>query len=154
MSGVFNRVVQRMVHLQARMRRGMTLGVRTAIFDADNNVFLVKHGYVSGWHMPGGGVDPGETLAMAAKREALEEGAIAIADPMQFFGMYLNTANGRDHVALFICHHWSEVGPPIRNFEIVDSGFYPVSDLPEGATASTRRRLAEIAAGAPATDIW
>lgn len=154
MSTFLNRLVQRAVHMQARMRRSMTLGVRTAIFDEENRVFLVRHGYVSGWHMPGGGVDPGETLAIAARREAMEEAAIAIADPMTFFGMYLNKANGRDHVGLFVCRHWSQAGPPVRNFEIADSGFHPLSDLPEGVTASTRRRLAEIEAGAPSTDIW
>ena len=39
----------------------MTFGVRAAVIDAENRIFLVKHTYVPGWYLPGGGVDPGET---------------------------------------------------------------------------------------------
>ena len=57
--------------------RGLTIGVRALVFDGEGRVFLVKHTYVAGWHMPGGGVETGETLVAALDRELREEGNIA-----------------------------------------------------------------------------
>ena len=51
------RLVTRVVHSWFALARGMTLGVRAAAFDEGGRVFLVRHSYVPGWHMPGGGVE-------------------------------------------------------------------------------------------------
>jgi 8-oxo-dGTP pyrophosphatase MutT (NUDIX family) len=124
----------------------MTLGVRAAVFDADKRVFLVRHSYVPGWYLPGGGVEPGETLAEALERELMEEGGIALDEPVELFGLYLNRqASRRDHVALFVGGTWRQEKPPrVPNLEIVDCGFFAPEALPEAVTAATRRRLAEI----------
>src|ERR1700759_5378112 len=47
-------LLRRMFHFYWRVVRGMTLGVRGVVLDSDNKVFLVKHSYVAGWHLPGG----------------------------------------------------------------------------------------------------
>ena len=60
-------------HLYWRFARGMTLGVRAVVVDAEGRVFLIKHSYISGWHLPGGGVEVGETLRDALKRECKEQ---------------------------------------------------------------------------------
>jgi len=130
----------------ARWRRGMTLGVRAAVFDADERIFLVRHSYVPGWYLPGGGVEPGETLAEALDRELIEEGGIALDEPAELFGLYLNRRlSPRDHVALFISRAWRQDKPPrLPNLEIVDCGLFATDDLPEDVSVATRRRLAEI----------
>jgi 8-oxo-dGTP pyrophosphatase MutT (NUDIX family) len=130
----------------SRFRRGMTLGVRGAVFDTDGRILLVRHSYVPGWYMPGGGVEPGEAMQDALSRELIEEGGIALTGPARLFGLYWNVrASARDHVALYVCRDWEQAKPPPRTMEIVDSGFFARDALPDGTTDATRRRLAEIA---------
>ena len=49
------RLKLRLLHWSFLLLRPMTLGVRGVVADADERVLLVRHGYVSGWHFPGGG---------------------------------------------------------------------------------------------------
>src|ERR1700744_583683 len=49
--------LRKLFHLYWRFARGMTLGVRAIVVDGEGKVFLVKHSYVAGWHLPGGGVE-------------------------------------------------------------------------------------------------
>ena len=84
----------------SRFSRGMTLGVRGAVFDPEGRILLVRHSYVPGWYMPGGGVEPGEPMHAALDRELIEESGIALTGPAQLFGLYWNArASPRDHVA-------------------------------------------------------
>jgi 8-oxo-dGTP pyrophosphatase MutT (NUDIX family) len=139
----------------ARFRRGMTLGVRAAVFDRDGRVFLVKHSYVPGWYFPGGGVETGETIEQALHRELLEEGGFVIDKAPELFGLYLNRhASPRDHVALFVCREWRQPSPPVvPNLEIVDCGFFASDALPQGVSDGTKRRLGEID-GTPRSAEW
>lgn len=62
--------------------------VHAAIFDEDNRVLLLKQSYNDKrWGLPGGGVEPGETIDEAIKRECLEElGAEVVIE--SFTGLY------------------------------------------------------------------
>ena len=55
------RALTRIAHVYFALARGMTMGVRAACFDEAGRVFLVRHSYVPGWHLPGGGIERGET---------------------------------------------------------------------------------------------
>jgi 8-oxo-dGTP pyrophosphatase MutT (NUDIX family) len=134
----------------------MTLGVRAAVFDTEGKVFLVRHSYTPGWYLPGGGVEPGETMQAALARELMEEGGIALDRPAELFGLYLNRQiSPRDHVALFVSRAWrQERAPKIPNLEIVDCGFFAPDTLPEAATPATRQRLVEIRQGAAISAEW
>ena len=70
------RVMRRVAHVYWRHTRGITLGVRALVIDPENRIFLVKHSYVRGWYLPGGGVEPGETVIDALIRELREEANI------------------------------------------------------------------------------
>jgi 8-oxo-dGTP pyrophosphatase MutT (NUDIX family) len=139
----------------ASLRRGMTLGVRAAVFDAEGRILLIRHGYVAGWHMPGGGVERGETMRVSLERELIEEAGVALTGPAALFGMYWNRRGSpRDHVGLYVCRQWRQDAPPPRNLEIVDSGFFAADALPEETTPATRRRLAEIAGEIEPSEMW
>src|SRR5690349_23257617 len=99
----FEPLMRRSFHLYWRFARGMTLGVRGIVVDGSDRVFLVKHSYVSGWHLPGGGVEVGETMLTALTRELREEGNIELTGPARLFAVYFNAGIlRRDHVALFV----------------------------------------------------
>lgn len=151
----FERFSARLMHIYFRFARPMTLGVRAIVADSDNRVLLVRHTYVSGWHLPGGGVEPGETMLEALAREILEEGAVRMRAPAILHGMYFNrSASPRDHVAVYVMRDFEVLGarPPDR--EIAQAGFFARDALPDGVTRATLARLAEALDGAPADAFW
>jgi len=148
-------IIRRVLHFYWRLTRGLTLGVRGMVFDAAGQVFLVKHSYVDGWHLPGGGVEPGETLLTALARELREEGNIEITAQPPLHGIFFNgRVSRRDHVAVYVVRDFRQVTWPVPNHEIIDHGFYPLDLLPDGTTAATRARIAEVTRGTPLSDLW
>jgi hypothetical protein len=128
-------VISRVMHFYWRFSRAATLGARAMVIDGTGRVFLVKHSYVDGWHLPGGGVETGETP--------------------QLFGIYFNKrASRRDHVALFVVRDFLQDGDPRPNREIVAHGFFHPNALPEDTGRGTRARVAEVFGNAPASDFW
>jgi 8-oxo-dGTP pyrophosphatase MutT (NUDIX family) len=148
-------LLRRAFHLYWRFARGMTLGVRAVVLDADNRVFLVKHSYVAGWHLPGGGVEVGETFGEALRRELAEEGRIeAVSEPV-LHGVFLNShVSRRDHVAVYLVRQFRQDRPPEPNREIVACGFFAVNALPAETTEGTRLRIAEALEGRPPIATW
>lgn len=142
-------------HLYWRLVRSMTLGVRAVVLDGDNKVFLVKHSYVSGWYLPGGGVEVGETFLDALRRELIEEGRIELSDEPVLHGIFLNShVSRRDHVAVYIVRHFRQDRLPEPNREIVACGFFDVAALPPDTTPGTRLRIAEVLDGKPMIATW
>jgi len=143
------------LHFYWRFARGMTLGVRGVVLDPDGKILLIKHSYIAGWYLPGGGVETGETFLDALTRELYEEGNVTLLSPPALHGLYFNdSASRRDHVALYIVREFRQDGPPQRNAEIVDHGFFAPDALPPDTTPGTRRRIAEVLDGAPIAERW
>ncbi|WP_245430958.1 NUDIX domain-containing protein [Rhodoplanes roseus] len=143
------------MHVWWRLSRGLTFGVRALVIDRDGRVFLVKHSYVSGWYLPGGGVEPGESMHEALGRELREEGNLHLTGTPALHGIYLNAhVSRRDHVALFVVREFEQPAPMVPNHEIVATGFFALDALPAETTRGTRARIAEVFRGAPGTDRW
>ena len=144
----------RVIHAGARWMRPLTVGVRAAVFDGAGRVFLVRHSYVAGWHLPGGAVEPGETVGDALRRELREEAGLLIEGEPALLGVFFNRAvSRRDHVIVFVVRQFRTAEAPKADWEIVEKGFFPLDQLPGETTSATRARLGEIASeGARAPD--
>jgi len=151
----FEPAIRRVLHFYWRFARAMTLGVRAVVIDREGRVFLVKHSYVSGWHLPGGGVEAGETITQALARELREEGNIELDTPARLFGMYFNDRDSpRDHVALFVVRDFHQSAAPVPDHEIIAHGFFSAGELPGDTTAGTRARISEVLGGAAVNERW
>jgi 8-oxo-dGTP pyrophosphatase MutT (NUDIX family) len=147
--------LRRLLHLYWRFTRGMTLGVRAVVLDRDDRVFLVRHSYVAGWHLPGGGVEVGETFGDALRRELAEEGRIELAGDPALHGIFLNShVSRRDHVAVYLVRQFTQDRLPEPNREIVACGFFDASALPAETTGGTRLRIAEVLQGKVPIATW
>ncbi len=102
-------LIRRLLHFYWRFSRAATLGARAMVIDGAGRIFLIKHSYVDGWHLPGGGVETGESFLDALARELAEEGNILMTAPPALHGIFFNKrASRRDHVALYIVREFRQ----------------------------------------------
>ena len=149
------RLLRRALHTYWRFARGLTLGVKGAVITADRRVFLVRHTYIPGWHLPGGGVEAGEIALEALSRELDEEARIAITGEPQLHGIFFNgRTSRRDHVLVYVVRDFRVIEAKRPDREIAEAGFFPIGGLPESTSPATRRRLSEIVGGAPPAANW
>lgn len=137
-----------------RVSRGMTLGVRGFVQDEQGRVVLVRHTYMPGWYLPGGGVERGEPAATSLARELREEAGVDLTEPPEFLGIYSNHKTFRgDHVVVYRALGWTPCEPDFRG-EIDALEWFDPEDLPEEATSATRARIAEALGQKPVSPYW
>jgi len=135
--------------------RPLVIGVRAIVLDEAGRVFLVRHTYRPGWYLPGGGVDAGETLETALVRELAEEAHVRLKSPAKLHGVFLQkTRIFDDHVAVFIVRDFEHWGAREPDWEIAETGFFPLDALPPETTRATHARLAEALGGQPLSALW
>ena len=146
----------RLFHAWFLVSRPMTFGVRAVVHDrAANAVFLIRHTYVPGWQLPGGGVEAGESALEALRRELLEEGNIEIASQPVLSSLHFNRqASRRDHVALYLVTDFRQAAAKRPDREIAEAGFFALDALPEETTPATLRRLAELFGNEAVAEEW
>jgi ADP-ribose pyrophosphatase YjhB (NUDIX family) len=135
-------------------KRRMTLGARVMAMDGDK-VLLVRHTYLPGWFLPGGGVEVGEPAIAAAERELFEETGYRAA-ALQLFGFYYSPTSTsiRDHVALFITREVHAERSFRPSLEIAEIGWFPRDALPPTVHRGTGERIAEVFSGSEPAPIW
>jgi ADP-ribose pyrophosphatase YjhB (NUDIX family) len=137
-----------------RLRRGLTLGVRGLVVDAEGRVLLVKHTYLRGWHLPGGGVERGETCQAALARELVEEAGVRITGRPSLLSIHSQEAQfPGDHVLVYRVEGWEPCAPTSRG-EIAEIAWFAPDALPEDATRGARRRISEALGGAESSEDW
>jgi 8-oxo-dGTP pyrophosphatase MutT (NUDIX family) len=139
----FQPIVQPIYRTLSRFSRGMTLGVRGVVLNEAREVLLVEHTYVHGWHLPGGGVERGESAEEALERELVEEAGVKLAAPAQLVAIHVNRSNFRgDHVLLYRIEDWTACEATSVG-EIHQLQWFAPDALPAGVTDLTRMRVAE-----------
>ncbi len=152
---LMRRVIVSGMHLIWRFFRPLTLGVRVAVLDKEDRVFLIRHTYMPGWYLPGGGVESGETVLEALTRELREEACLQITGSPLFHGIFFNRRTSkRDHVLIYVVRDFEILSEKKPDWEIAEAGFFPITALPPQTTPATQRRLAEILQNRPLSPYW
>ncbi len=129
------------------------MGASAIVEDADGRVLLVRHSYLPGWHFPGGGVDRGEAPAAAVLRELREEVGLARSDPPELFGLYTRRQGWvTNFIALYRVRRATIAFRP--SWEIRGIVHADPAAPPDGTTAGTKRRLAELRGTAEPSPWW
>lgn len=138
----------------ARASRGMTLGVRGVAVDGEGRVLLVKHTYVHGWWLPGGGVERGQTAEAALVREMREEAGVIVEGRPVLISVHSNERHFRgDHVVVYRIDRFT-LTDRTHHGEIAEIGWFDPAALPEDTHRATRARLAEVFGQAEAGEDW
>lgn len=141
------------------LTRPLTMGSRAIVLDRSpsggaHRVLLIRHSYIGGWHLPGGGVDRGETLEQAMRREVREEVGLTVEAPARLLGLYARFRHGaNDHVGVFVVEDWAGA-VAVDGFEILEADFFALDALPSDTSPATRRRLAECGGRDPVAAMW
>jgi len=139
---------------RARWSRGLTLGVRGLVRDGEGRVLLLRHTYTPGWHMPGGGVERGETGEQALARELVEEAGVELIGRPSLRSIHSSEATFRgDHILFFEARAWRAV-PATSRGEIHAVDWFAPDALPEEITRGTRARIAEALTGVAPDVMW
>ena len=150
------RVAGRAMRIWWRIARPRTFGVRALLVDPAGRIALVRHHYVAGWYLPGGGVDRREGAEAAVRRELLEELGLSDVTITGVLGVYHSRHEAKDdHVVVFA----ARVDDPgaLRAAdarEIADAAWFAPHALPDGTSPATHRRIAEFTAGRQGFGDW
>lgn len=101
-----------------------------AIVIRDGKILLTKqHG---AYHLPGGGVELGESLEEALLREVQEETGIAVANPrlVECVSGYFTTTESTHHQTILLFYQCSYVGGDL-SMDGMDEGEKPHGEMPE-----------------------
>jgi ADP-ribose pyrophosphatase YjhB (NUDIX family) len=151
-----HKIIGSAARLYWRVFKPRTLGVRSLVLDGDARVALVRHTYIAGWHLPGGGVKKKESFEAGLARELREEVGLGDFRVERVLGVYHNRREHKDdHVVVFVVR--VATGTALTRadaIEIAEVAWFPLDKLPDGVSPATMRRIAEYRAGAVGSGNW
>jgi 8-oxo-dGTP pyrophosphatase MutT (NUDIX family) len=132
----------------------LTMGVKVVLERPDGWVLLERLSYAPGWHLPGGGVEAGETVYDAARREVQEECGLVVPD-LTLLGVLYHPQEGRDdHVVVLRGPVGQEAPARADGVEALEVCWTGPNQLPQGTTPGTRRVLEAYWAGRELGTVW
>lgn len=103
-------------------------GAFAAVFDDQGRLLCVRHNYGDGrWSLPGGGIEDGETVVAALRREIREETGLEV-EPARLITSYSRPEPGRQSVLIRCKVTGGELIP--SNDEIAEVAFFAEDELP------------------------
>lgn len=133
---------------------GKVIGVRAICINELNQIYLLRHRYTEGWHLPGGGVDNGMTPEQAIRKEVWEEAKLRPEAPPKLIQVYLNErAFKREYIILYSFQVRSNYERS-KSLEIAEGEFYSFGQLPEQTDLATLRRISEFVSDTPPSAVW
>lgn len=149
-------LLRRLLRAWARLSRGKTLGARAVVLNAAGEIVLVRHTYMCGWWLPGGGIERGETAEAALRRELVEEAGVEAIAPPTLLSIHSNDPRfPGDHVLLYRlgAGDWRPCeARPAR--EIAEVRWFALDALPGELAGGTCARIEEAVGGARPSPYW
>ncbi len=113
-------------------------GVRIVVRDNGGKILLVKRRAANKWEIPGGSVEPDESILEAARREAFDITGLSVGTlkPFAYYSdpVYQLECEGGEKVQQYIMAFITEdySGELLKSTdEISDAGFYFLNNLPD-----------------------
>ena len=105
----------------------------------DEKLVLVKRRYPpSGWAIPGGFVDPGESLADAVRREAREETSLDI-EVVSIFHVYSKPWRDPRGDTVSVVYYCTADGCPVGGDDAAEAVAFAPDDLPDAIAFDHRK---------------
>ena len=125
--------------------RGFRVAVN-AVIERDGRVLLARRRDIGWWNLPGGGVEPGESITEGLQRELREEIG-AEAEIVRLAGVYSKPQKS-EVVLVFLCRLPADHESALRTTEEVSElGWFAGSELPPDTLPKHRQRVADALAG-------
>lgn len=110
-----------------------------AIIEDRGKVVLARRSDIGWWNLPGGGMEPGEAVDEALKREVREEVGLEV-DIAYLVGVY-SKPQKNEVVLTFWCHPAAGSGAPGTSDEVSEAAWFAPEALPEPFLPKHRQRL-------------
>jgi 8-oxo-dGTP diphosphatase len=137
-SAPFRQVDVPVEHIHNDATHIFRVSVSALIFD-EERVLLAHRRDIGWWNLPGGAVDPGETVDEALRREVREETGLEV-EVGQLVGVYSKPLK-QEIVLSFRCH---VLGGELNVFEdedIDENRYFAATELPEHTLPKHRERI-------------
>ena len=125
-----------------RVTKPLSLGTRVMVIYKDE-VLLVRHTYVKGYFLPGGGMHKSELFKDCAIRELKEEVDLSVEN-LSLFGVFQSTQEQKYTTnVVYLCLLTKKPDLTIQRSELHEAGFFKLDDLPKETSPGTKRRIKE-----------